>query len=98
MIAEEEFRNNNQLTAEGNRVKECRGWYLDLKGRKWQKAGEECIMRSFTVFTACQVLFWVIWSREACGTDGRGEKYVDDGDGGDEDGKTEGRILVFMGS
>jgi hypothetical protein len=42
----------------------------------------------------------VIWSREACGTDGRGEKCANDGDGGDDDdgGKTEGRTLVFMGS
>jgi hypothetical protein len=25
----------------------CRGEYLDLRGRKWKGAGEDCIMRSF---------------------------------------------------
>lgn len=33
---------------------------MDLKGRKWQKAGEDCIMRDFTICTARQVLS--VWS------------------------------------
>jgi hypothetical protein len=25
----------------------CQGEHLDLRGRKWEEAGEDCIMRSF---------------------------------------------------
>jgi len=58
MITEEEFRKNSQLMSEGigYGMMDCWGRYLDLKGRKWQKAGEDCIMRGFTICTARQVL------------------------------------------
>jgi len=29
---------------------------LDLRGRKWQEAGEDCIMRSFIICTFHEVL------------------------------------------
>jgi hypothetical protein len=29
----------------------CCREYLDLRGRKWQEAGEDCIMRSFITCT-----------------------------------------------
>jgi hypothetical protein len=35
---------------------------LDLRGRKWQEAGEDCIMRSFVTCTLHKVLFRVILS------------------------------------
>jgi hypothetical protein len=34
----------------------CKGEYLDLRGRKWQEAGEDCIMRSFITFAIYQIL------------------------------------------
>jgi hypothetical protein len=30
--------------------------YLDLRGRKWQEAGEDCILRSFITYTVRQIL------------------------------------------
>jgi len=34
----------------------CSGESLDLRGRKWQEAGEDCIMRSFITFMLHQTL------------------------------------------
>jgi hypothetical protein len=37
----------------------CRGEYLDLRDRKWQETGEDCIMRSFVwlrIGTSCELL------------------------------------------
>jgi hypothetical protein len=31
--------------------------YLDIRGRKWQEAGEDYIMRSFTTCMLHQILF-----------------------------------------
>jgi len=34
----------------------CSGKYLELRGRKWQKAGEDCIVRVFVTFTLQEIL------------------------------------------
>jgi hypothetical protein len=31
---------------------------LHIRGRKWQEAGEDCIMRSFITCTLHQILLW----------------------------------------
>jgi hypothetical protein len=36
--------------------KEIEGEYLDLRGRKWWEAGEDCIMRSFIAHVLHQIL------------------------------------------
>jgi hypothetical protein len=36
--------------------------YLDLRGRKWREAGEDCIMKSFITFTLHQILLG--WSHQ----------------------------------
>jgi len=42
------------------------GEYLDLRGRKWREAGEDCIMRGFVFCTLHRTLLrWSNW-------DGRG--------------------------
>jgi hypothetical protein len=35
----------------------CWGEYLDLRGRKWREAGEDCIMRSFITCTLHHISF-----------------------------------------
>jgi len=41
---------------------ECWGEYLDLRGRKWWEAGENCIRRSFIICALHQILLW--WSNQ----------------------------------
>jgi len=42
---------------------------LDLRGRKWQEAGEDCIMRSFTKYEGIQKFpDWPPGARTANGT------------------------------
>jgi hypothetical protein len=36
---------------------------LDLKGNKWQEAGEDCIFRKFITLNASQIIIRVIKSR-----------------------------------
>jgi hypothetical protein len=51
---------------------------LDLRGRKWQEAGEYCIIKSFTTLNCIRVI--KIKEAEmggACSTYGRDEKYIE---------------------
>jgi hypothetical protein len=41
----------------------CTVVYLDLRGRKWLKAGEDCIMRSFIYFCTSAYIIRAIKSR-----------------------------------
>jgi hypothetical protein len=56
----------------------CCEKYLDLRGRKWRKAGKDCIMRSFITCTLHQKLGWSnkVEMGEACSTHGRDVKYT----------------------
>jgi hypothetical protein len=40
---------------------------LDLRGRKWQKAGEDCIMRSFITCRLHQIIIRVVKEDEIRG-------------------------------
>jgi hypothetical protein len=60
----------------------CWGEYLDLRGRKCREAEEDCIMRSFIIFTLHYTLLG--WSNQikedeigaACSTHWRDEKCI----------------------
>jgi hypothetical protein len=58
----------------------CWGEYLKLRGRKWQEAREDCIMRSFVTCTLRQILLgWSNqegWDRQVCSTHGKEDKCV----------------------
>jgi hypothetical protein len=41
---------------------ECWGEYLDLRGRKWREAGEDCILKTFIICTLHQIL--LRWSNK----------------------------------
>jgi len=52
--------------------------YLDLRGRKWREAGEDCIMRSFIKLYASPYVIRVKKDEmgETCIRHGRHEKYI----------------------
>jgi hypothetical protein len=47
-------------------VLDHRGEYLDLRGRKWWEAGEDCIMRSFIICVPHQILLKVKIKMSLC--------------------------------
>jgi hypothetical protein len=49
---------------------------LGLSGRKWQEAGEDCIMRSFITCTLHQIQVKEDEMDGTCSTHGKYEKFI----------------------